>query len=124
MKSSRSISKRLANQRGWVTTEFALAGLGVGLLVVFCVGVFSVGMTQLHCSDAAWQIARHAARDDLAAIETIKDGLPDSATISMTEEDSLVVVCVAITVKPWGKMLGSYTVRAKASVVSEKAGVP
>ena len=114
--------RRLLTQRGWVTTEFALAALGVGLLVVLCVGLFSVGMAQIHCSDAASSIARLTARDDLAAIEMIEKKLPDSAQVSISIEDSLVVVSVAITIEPWGNLLGRVTVNAKASVIHESRG--
>ena len=109
-------------QRGWVTAEMAFAALGLGLAIVLCVGGLSVGLAKIRCNDAAAQIARQAARDDLKAVNEIKERLPVTATVAMWREGNWVVVQVSIMIRPWGRYLPSITLKSKASVAAEGVG--
>ena len=109
-------------QRGMVTVEIAFAALGLGLALVFCVGVIGLGLGQLRCSDAAGEIARQAARDDLEAIHEIIQRLPESASVDIGLDGDHVVVEVSIDLRPWGKWLPCVQVHATASVAHEKGG--
>ncbi|MDR0489532.1 MAG: hypothetical protein LBG99_09130 [Propionibacteriaceae bacterium] len=109
-------------QRGWVTAEMAFAALGLGLAIVLCIGGLSIGLAQIRCNDAAGEIARQAARDDLTAVREIKERLPGTATVNMWREGNRVVVHVSILMRPWGTYLPSFTVQSKASVAAEGTG--
>jgi len=114
--------KRNKNQRGWVSVEMAFAALGVGVAAVFLVSVIGVGLAQVRCSDAAAEIARQAARDDLGAVQQIKEGLPQDATIQIDRSGDDVVSSVSFDLKPWGAWLPTVQVHASASVGYEGAG--
>lgn len=117
----RGVARRSA-QRGWVSVEMAFAALGVGLAAVFLVGVFGVGLAQIRCGDAAAEIARQAARDDLGAVQQIESRLPGDSTVQIGREGDDVVASVSIQLRPWGRWLPSFQVRSTASVAYEGAG--
>jgi len=106
-------------QRGWVTVETAFAALGIGALIVVCVGVFAVCLAWLDLGSAAAEIARQAARDDLTAIQRITDTLPEAAVVSVEREGGLVVVTVATEVRPWGDWLPGIGIQARAVATYE-----
>jgi len=109
-------------QRGWVSVEMAFAAMGIGVAVVFLIGVVSVGLTQIRCSDAAAEIARQAARADLVAVQEIEDRLPENSTIQITRSGDDVVVSVSVQLTPWGRWLPPFEVHATASVAYEGTG--
>jgi len=108
-----------SGQRGWVTAEMAFAGLGAGLALVFCAGVFSIALGQIRCSDAAAEIARQAAREDVAMVNQIESGLPESSSVQVNRDGDFVVVSVSMDFSPWGSWLPAYQVHASASVAYE-----
>ena len=109
-------------QAGWVTTELAFAALGIGVAVVLCAGILSVCLAQIRCHDAAAEIARQGARDDLAAVQEIESRLPPTATVEISQQGDQVVVSVSLEVRPWGQWLPALTVHSDASVVHEGRG--
>jgi acyl-coenzyme A synthetase/AMP-(fatty) acid ligase len=111
-----------AGQRGWVTVEMAFAAVGIGAAVVVCVGIFSVCLMQMRCSDAATEIARQAARDDQVAVQTVEDRLSPAAKVTVSKQGDSVAVVVTVAVRPWGHWLPALTVRAEASAVGEGVG--
>ena len=118
-----SVSRRKRfRQQGWVSVEMAFAALGIGLAAVFLVGVIGVGLTQIRCHDAAAEIARQAARDDLGAVQEIKERLPETSTIDIDRKGDDVVASVSIQVRAWGPWLPSFQVHSTASIGYEGAG--
>ncbi|MCL2482221.1 MAG: hypothetical protein FWF43_02155 [Propionibacteriaceae bacterium] len=105
--------------RGWVTVEMAFAALGLGVAIAIGVSILGVVLGQMQCSDAASQIARQAARDDVAAVSEITGRLPDSASVQVTHESDRVVVTVSMDFRPWGTFLPAFPVHSTASVVPE-----
>ncbi|MDR0284900.1 MAG: pilus assembly protein TadE [Propionibacteriaceae bacterium] len=124
MKRERGVKRvsRRKRERGFVTVELAFAALGIGLAVVLCAGLVRVSLAQVRCSDAAAEIARQAARDDLDAVRVIKAGLPEAAAVDMARDGDLVVVTVAMDVAPWGSWLPPIRTHARATVVHEAGG--
>jgi hypothetical protein len=102
-----------------VTVELAFSLLGFGAAVVVGAGVFAIGLAQLQCDDAAAAIARQVARDDLGAVQEIRDGLAPSLAVATVEEGREVVVSVSNDVRPWGSWLPAFTVAAQARAVRE-----
>jgi len=100
----------------------AFAALGLGMAIVFCVGIASLGLGQIRCSDAAGEIARQAARDDLEAIHEITERLPESATVTIDHQAKNVVVSVTAELRPWGTWFPSITITGKAQVAHEAGG--
>ena len=122
-KHNKDVSRRKkANQRGWVSVEMAFAALGIGLAAVFLVGVIGAGLTQIRCHDAAAEIARQAARDDLGAVQQIKDRLSETSTVQISRDGDDVVVSVSMDMRPWGPWLPSFQVHSTASIGYEGAG--
>jgi len=120
---NKGVSRRKRSaQRGWVSVEMAFAALGIGLAAIFLVGVLGVGLAQVRCSDAATEIARQAARDDLGAVQQIKERLSETSMIQITRSGDDVVVAVSMDLKPWGPWLPSFQVHSTASVGYEGAG--
>ena len=115
-------NRKRVTQRGMVTVEMAFAALGIGVLIVVCTGLVAVGLAQIQCNDAAAQIARQVARDDLEAVAQIKARLPQSALVSITQESRQVEVEVTITVRPWGKWLPAISLTGRACVLHESGG--
>lgn len=109
-------------QRGWVTVEMAFAALGLGLVISLCAGGLGLGLAQIQCHDAASEIARQAARDDLAAVKEVSERLPDSSHVDIRRDGGNVVVTVTISVRPWGSWLPAIQVRSEASVAREGSG--
>ena len=112
----------MSSQRGWVSVEMAFASLGIGLAAVFLVGVLGVGLAQIRCGDAATEIARQAARDDLGAVQQIKERLPVTSTVHMDRNGDDVVATVSMDLNPWGPWFPSFQVHSTASVGYEGAG--
>ena len=108
-----------AREGGWVTVEMAFAALGISLALVFCVGVLQIGLGQIHCNDATAEIARQAARDDLAAVNEVTQRLPDSSSVTIDLEEDRVVVSVSIRLHPWGTWLPSIDVRSTSTAIRE-----
>jgi len=122
-KHDKDVSRReKANQRGWVSVEMAFAALGIGLAAVFLVGIIGAGLTQVRCHDAAAEIARQAARDDLGAVQQIQERLPEASAVTLERSGDDVVASVSIDVRPWGPWLPSFHVHSTASVGYEGAG--
>ena len=96
----------------------AFAALGIGAAIVVCLAVFSVCAAQIQCGDAAYEIARQAARDDLAGVSQVEARLPDSAHVAVDQDGNQVVVHVSWEVRLLG-WLPEITVQATSSVVRE-----
>jgi len=105
-----------------VTVEMAFAALGLGVAMVFCVGILAVSVGEVRCVDAASQIARQAARDDLGAIAEVEHSLPDSARVDITRDGGQVTVTVSWPMRPWGGWLPAFTVHATAAIADEGGG--
>jgi|GEM_PF-1228954 len=117
-----AVSKKknpVGGQRGWVSVEMAFAALGIGLAIVLGIGVFNLCVAQIRCGDAAAQIARQAARDDLAGVEQVQARLPEAAQVSIRQEGEEVVVEVSWLVRPVDWLPG-LTVHSRACVVHEE----
>ena len=106
-------------QAGWVTAELAFALLAVAVAVVFLASLCALGLAQVRCSDTAAEIAREAARDDLARVAEIRQSLPE-ATITLEERDGLVVVHLVMLTRPWGSWLPTIQLTAEAQAWSER----
>ena len=113
------MSKSAKREHGWVTVEMAFAVLGVGLVVALCAGGLNLGLIQIRCHDAAHEIARQAAREDLEAVKEVSDRLPDSAIVEISAVDKKVGVSVSIDVSPWGSWLPPIRVHSEAWVSAE-----
>ncbi|MCL2470693.1 MAG: hypothetical protein FWF25_02985 [Propionibacteriaceae bacterium] len=109
----------VGGDQGMVTVEMAFAALGLGLALAIGTGFLGVVLGQVQCGDAAAQIARQEARDDVAAVNEITGRLPDSASVHVTHESDRVVVTVTIDLRPWGTYLPTFQVHSTASVVPE-----
>ena len=112
----------LKSSRGWVTVEMAFAALGLGLAIVLCAGGLGLGLAQIRVSDAAAEIARQAARDDLDAIREVSDRLPEDASIDLQREGNRILVTVSYETRPWGDWLPCVRVSSQASIASERRG--
>jgi len=122
-KRNKGVSRRKrSSQQGWVSVEMAFAALGIGLAAVFLVGVLGVGLAQIRCSDAAAEIARQTARDDLGAVQQVKERLSGTSSIQISRDGDDVVASVSMDLCPWGPWLPSFRVHSTASVGYEGAG--
>ena len=89
------------NDRGMVTAEMAIASLLLTASIGALVGLFGLVLTQLRCVDSAAEIARQAARGDIAAVERVTRDAPAGATVVTTRTTSgMVQVTVTATVRP------------------------
>ena len=107
-------------ERGWVTVETAFAALGLGVALVLCAGILALGLAQIRCVDGASEIARQAARGDLAAIAEIESRLPQPHEVHIEQEGTQIRVSVWIQMQPWGQWLPPIPLHAQATAVSER----
>ena len=66
----------------------------------------------------AAEIAREAARDDMARVVEIRQTLPN-ATITLNEQNGLIVVRLVMAAKPWGEWLPAVELKAEAQAWPE-----
>jgi len=117
---------RGAADRGAVTAEIAAALPALVLVVIAALWTLSLGLMQLRCADAAREAARAAARgDDAAVVRQVAEAVaPAGAVIEVTERDGLVVVEVAVDVRPpvpFADRLPAPTVSAESVAVEESS---
>lgn len=117
---------RGTTDRGAVTAEIAAALPALVLVVIAALWTLSLGLMQLRCADAAREAARAAARgDDAAVVRQVAEAVaPAGAVIEVTERDGLVVVEVAVEVRPpvpFADRLPAPTVSAESVAVEESS---
>jgi Flp pilus assembly protein TadG len=117
---------RRTTDRGAVTAEIAAALPALVLVVIAALWTLSLGLMQLRCADAAREAARAAARgDDAAVVRQVAEAVaPAGAVIEVTERDGLVVVEVAVDVRPpvpFADRLPAPTVSAESVAVEESS---
>lgn len=117
---------RSAGDRGAVTAEIAAALPALVLVVIAALWTLSLGLMQLRCADAAREAARAAARgDDPAIVRQVAEAVaPAGAVVEVTEHDGLVVVEVAVEVRPpvpFADRLPAPTVSAESVAVEESS---
>jgi Flp pilus assembly protein TadG len=115
-----------AADRGAVTAEIAAALPALVLVVIAALWTLSLGLMQLRCADAAREAARAAARgDDPAVVRQVAEAVaPAGAVVEVTERDGLVVVEVAVEVRPpvpFADQLPAPTVSAESVAVEESS---
>ena len=115
-----------AADRGAVTAEIAAALPALVLVVIAALWTLSLGLMQLRCADAAREAARAAARgDDPAVVRQVAEAVaPTGAVVEVTERDGLVVVEVAVEVRPpvpFADRLPAPTVSAESVAVEESS---
>lgn len=113
-----------------VTAELAVATLAAGaLLTALSWGMFLITL-QLRCIDSAAEVARQAARGDMAAVAAAKARAPSRATFEVRRTAQLVTVEVGLAVDPFSfdalrptpppvSRPGTISLRARAVVVPE-----
>ena len=111
---------------GAVTAEIAAALPALVLVVIAALWTLSLGIMQLRCADAAREAARAAARGDAPAVvrQVAEAVAPDGAVVEVTERDGLVVVQVAVEVRPpvpFADQLPAPTVSAESIAVEESS---
>ncbi|MCL2783883.1 MAG: hypothetical protein FWD55_00315 [Propionibacteriaceae bacterium] len=106
-------------QRGWATVETAFAALGLGLALVVCAGALGVTVDYIRCNEAAAQLARCAAIDDLEAMTAIIDRLPEAAQWEIQRIDDSIIVTITISRRPWGRWLPAINLTAQAEAAYE-----
>ena len=106
-------------EKGWVTVETAFAALGAGVALAFCASILGLGLGQIRCFDAASEIARQAARGDLAAMSEIEMALPQPAEVQVIHQDRQIIVTVWIQTQPWGAWLPPIRLHGQARIMSE-----
>jgi hypothetical protein len=109
-----------------VTAEIAAALPALVLVVIAALWTLSLGLMQLRCADAAREAARAAARgDDPAVVRQVAEAVaPTGAVVEVTERDGLVVVEVAVEVRPpvpFADQLPAPTVSAESVAVEESS---
>ncbi|HEX6336299.1 MAG TPA: TadE family type IV pilus minor pilin [Jiangellaceae bacterium] len=117
---------RSAGDRGAVTAEIAAALPALVLVAIAALWTLSLGLMQLRCADAAREAARAAARgDDPAIVRQVAEAVaPAGAVVEVTEHDGLVVVEVAVEVRPpvpFADRLPAPTVSAESVAVEESS---
>ncbi|MCP2278222.1 hypothetical protein SAMN04244553_5883 [Nocardia amikacinitolerans] len=86
----------MADDRGAVTVEAAIALGSLMVAVMACLGALLAASTQVRCVDAAREAARLAARgDEPNAVTTARQVAPPNATISLRTEGAHVVAVVS-----------------------------
>ena len=118
------------SDRGMVTAELAVATLAAGaLLTALSWGIFLITL-QLRCIDSAAEVARQAARGDMAAVAAAKARAPSRATFEVRRTAQLITVEVGLAVDPFSfdalrptsppaSGPGTVSLRARAVVVPE-----
>ncbi|MDO5285908.1 MAG: TadE family type IV pilus minor pilin [Actinomycetia bacterium] len=113
------MSLRSRTDRGAVTAETALASIALAMLAALMVSVLMAVGVQVRCTDAASAIARQAARGDTAAIDQLKQRLPQGATAVTVSDATTITVTVTAPVRVWHGSLGQLQVSATATAVKE-----
>lgn len=102
-----------------VTAELAVGVLAVFLVLAAAVGVGVVLVGQLRCADAAYAVARAAARE-----APPPGSLPSGVVASIDRDDATsVVVTVRSRVRAFGPLLPATTVQARAVAAREPGAV-
>ncbi|MFH5209446.1 TadE family type IV pilus minor pilin [Antrihabitans sp. NCIMB 15449] len=85
----------VADERGAVTVEAAIAIAAIVLVVVMCIGAVLAVSMHIRCVDAAREAARLAARGDRDnAVSTAARVAPDGADISVRDDGDHIVATV------------------------------
>lgn len=103
--------------RGMVTAELAVGSIAVVIMVMLCLGIGMMIITQLRCVDVASEIARQAARGDDQAVAAARRTVPAGGTVDLRRGDGSVVVVVSapVVLPP----LPAVTVTGRAEAVVE-----
>ncbi|MCL1841848.1 MAG: hypothetical protein FWF75_08920 [Propionibacteriaceae bacterium] len=106
--------------RGMVTFELAIGILSAMLVTtVLC---WMVGLVTLHirCADAASQVARYAARGDVAGVAQAEQRVPAGAQVQISQADGAVTVTVSAQSKLGA--IGPVTMTGVATMPMETPG--
>lgn len=107
-----------------VTAELAVAITAIlAVLVALIAVVLTVG-AQMSCVDAAREGARAAARGESDGVvrAVVAKSAPPGASTTLEISGESVTVTVRATVRPFGGVVGSWTVDASATARLEPAG--
>lgn len=105
---------------GMVTAELAacLPVLAIAVLAGFA--ALSVADQQVRVQDAASEVARAEARGDPAgAARLFAQTAPSGSTFTLATASGQVTATVRLTVRPFGGVIGSYTVSERAVAAIE-----
>jgi hypothetical protein len=121
---SRRREPRGSPTAGAVTAEIAAALPALVLVTVAVIWTIAVALAHLRCADAAREAVRAAARGDQHEVveELAAAVAPAGAALVLTERDGMIVVEVAVEVRPplpFADRLPAPTVRATAAAVGE-----
>jgi hypothetical protein len=105
---------------GMVTAELAacLPVLAIAVLAGFA--ALSVADQQVRAQDAAAEVARAEARGDpSAASRLFGQTAPAGSTFTVATADGQITATVRLAVRPFGGVIGSYTVSERAVAAIE-----
>lgn len=111
-------SARPRPDRGMVTAELAVGMLAVLVVTVMMAWCLHLVTRQLLLEDAAAEIARQAARGDLAAVTAARRDAPPGAVIELSREAGSVVARARLSAGG-PEMLPSVELTAVARVLVE-----
>lgn len=113
------MAQRARPATGMVTAEMAVGLLSVALLMVVMAWLAGVLALQVRCIDTAAEVARQAARDDLAAVERAKADGPRGAEVAVTTSGQTAQVRVRARARALIPALPEVPVHAEAEVLLE-----
>lgn len=106
-------------ERGMVTVELALGGLGAALVAVMLTWLLTVVMVWGACNDLATAVARQEARGDEAAVKVLERNKPTGARIEVRRNAEQITVTVRLAAQPWADWLPVVPLQAEATVIGE-----
>jgi hypothetical protein len=111
---------RLGADDGMVTAELAACLPALAVVVLAGFAAISVADQQVRAQDAASEVARVEARGDPAtAIRLFAETAPAGSTFTIATANGQITATVRLTMRPFGGVIGSYTVSEHAVAAIE-----